>query len=223
MTTATRTLPRRQFLAGAASLTALALAGCTSTRPEPQTPPAPQFDPFYVNMYAARQDGEHFIPAVDLRFVDEAYYRRVVPDPTGERPGTIYVDTGNHYLYLVREGGQAIRYGVGLGREGFGWSGRGVIEFKRVWPTWTPPASMIRREPELEQWRHGQPGGIDNPLGARALYIFQNGRDTLYRIHGTPEPWTIGSNVSSGCVRLMNQDIIDLYERAATGSTLIVA
>ncbi|MAN75806.1 MAG: L,D-transpeptidase [Rhizobiales bacterium] len=174
-------------------------------------------------MYRGVQDGEFYVPAVDLRFVDSAYYRRVVPDPTGERPGTIYVDTANYYLYLVQEDGQAMRYGVGLGREGFGWSGRGTIEFKRRWPTWTPPAAMIERQPELEEWRNGQPGGLDNPLGARALYIFQNGRDTLYRIHGTPEPWTIGTNVSSGCVRLMNQDIMDLYSRVSTGNTLIVA
>ncbi|WP_421951428.1 L,D-transpeptidase [Pelagibacterium sp.] len=191
--------------------------------PEPQVPAAPQFDPFYVNMYRGVQDGEFYVPAVDLRYVDPVYYRRVVPDPTGERPGTIYVDTAHHYLYFVQENGQAMRYGVGLGREGFAWSGRGTIQFKRRWPTWTPPSAMIEREPELEEWRNGQPGGLDNPLGARALYIFQNGRDTLYRIHGTPEPWTIGSNVSSGCVRLMNQDIMDLYSRVSTGNTLIVA
>ena len=222
MTSATLTLPRRRFLVGAASLSALALAGCSSTTPQPQVPPTPQFDPFYVDMYRAMSDGGHHIPAIDLRYVDPVYYRQVVPDPTGERPGTIYIDTGAHFLYHVREGGQAMRYGVGLGRDGFSWSGRGVIQFKREWPTWTPPSAMIQRQPELEQWRHGQPGGIDNPLGARALYIFQNGRDTLYRIHGTPEPWTIGSNVSSGCVRLMNQDIMDLYSRVASGSTLIV-
>ena len=216
--------PRRRFLAGAASLSALTLAGCSSmSTPAPQTPALPQLDPFYVNMYRGVQDGEFYVPAVDLRYVDSTYYRRVVPDPTGERPGTIYVDTANYYLYLVQEDGQAMRYGVGLGREGFGWSGRGTIQFKRQWPTWTPPSAMIERQPELEEWRNGQPGGLDNPLGARALYIFQNGRDTLYRIHGTPEPWTIGTNVSSGCVRLMNQDIMDLYSRVATGNTLIVA
>ena len=222
MTSSLRTLDRRHFLAGAASLSALALAGCSTTR-EPVQPPTPQFDPFYVNMYGPRPNEEHFVPAVDLRYLDDAYYRRVVPDPTGERPGTIYVDTAAHYLYLVRDDGQAVRYGVGLGREGFGWSGRGTIQMKRQWPTWTPPAAMIEREPHLEEFRTGQPGGIDNPLGARALYIFQNGRDTLYRLHGTPEPWTIGRNVSSGCVRLINQDIIDLYDRVAVGSTLIVA
>lgn len=219
-----RLLSRRRFLAGAAGLSALALTGCTSTATQTAAEPAtPQLDPFYVNMYGALPNEKHPVPAVDLRFVDPMYYRRVVPDPTGERPGTIYVDTSAYYLYLVREDRQAIRYGVGLGREGFGWSGRGTIQFKREWPTWTPPAEMIAREPELEEWRNGQPGGLDNPLGARALYIFQDGRDTLYRVHGTPEPWTIGSNVSSGCVRLMNQDIIDLYSRVANGATLIVA
>lgn len=222
MTAVTSTFSRRRFLAGAASLSTLALAGCMSTR-EPEAPPAPQFDPFYVNMYGPMPYEEFPIPAVDLRYIEPAYYRRVVPDPTGERPGTIYVDTASHYLYLVREDGQAIRYGVGLGREGFGWSGRGVINHKRKWPTWTPPAAMIEREPHLEEFRHGQPPGLDNPLGARALYIFQNGRDTLYRIHGTPEPWTIGRNVSSGCVRLVNQDIIDLYDRVSSGAPVVVA
>lgn len=173
-------------------------------------------------MYAARPNESHLIPAVDLQYLDPAFYRRVVTDPTGERPGTIVVDTSSNYLYLVREDGQAVRYGVGLGRAGFEWSGRGVIQFKRQWPTWTPPASMIAREPHLEEWRNGQPGGIDNPLGARALYIFENGRDTIYRIHGTPEPWTIGHNVSSGCVRLINQDIIDLYDRVTPGAPLVV-
>lgn len=189
---------------------------------EPPQPATPQYDPFYVDMYGPRPNERFPIPAVDMRYLDPAFYRRVVPDPTGERPGTVVVDTSSNYLYLVREDGQAIRYGVGLGRAGFEWSGRGVIQYKRQWPTWTPPASMIAREPELEQWRNGQPPGLDNPLGARALYIFENGRDTIYRIHGTPEPWTIGQNVSSGCVRLVNQDIIDLYDRVSPGAPLIV-
>lgn len=191
-------------------------------QPQPQQPATPQYDPFYVDMYGPRPSERFPIPAVDMRYLDPAFYRRVVPDPTGERPGTVVVDTSSNYLYLVREDRQAIRYGVGLGRAGFEWSGRGVIQYKRQWPTWTPPASMIAREPELEQWRNGQPPGLDNPLGARALYIFENGRDTIYRIHGTPEPWTIGQNVSSGCVRLVNQDIIDLYDRVSQGAPLIV-
>lgn len=118
-----------------------------------------------------------------------------------------------------------MRYGVGLGRAGFEWSGTGVIQWKQKWPKWTPPEEMIQRQPELRKWsadNGGQPPGLKNPLGARALYIFENGKDTLYRLHGTPEYWTIGKAVSSGCVRLMNQDIIDLYARVPSGSKLIV-
>ncbi len=165
------------------------------------------------------------VPAVDLTKVDQRFYRQLVDDPTGERPGTVVVDTRSYFLYLVRPDGKAMRYGVGLGRQGFTWSGEGVIQWKRRWPTWTPPAEMIARQPELERYsaeNGGQPPGLDNPLGARALYIFQNGEDTLYRLHGTPEYWTIGKAVSSGCVRLMNQDVIDLYDRVATPTPIIV-
>lgn len=220
----TRKMIRRDFLTGAASLSALALAGCATTNMEPAPVPAqPQFDPFYVNMYGPMPNEKHPVPAVDLRYLKPEYYRRVVDDPTGERPGTLVVDTAARYLYLVRENRQAIRYGVGIGRAGFAWSGRGYIQYKREWPTWTPPAEMIAREPHLEEWRNGQPGGLDNPLGARALYIFENGRDTIYRVHGSGEAWTIGDAVSSGCVRLLHQDVIDLYDRVSQGSPIIVA
>lgn len=176
-------------------------------------------------MYRAMPEERFPIPAVDLRRVDERFYRQLVDDPTGERPGTVVVDTEAYYLYLVQPEGKAMRYGVGLGRQGFTWSGAGIIQFKREWPRWTPPEEMIARQPELEQYsaaNGGQDPGLDNPLGARALYIFQDGRDTLYRLHGTPEFWTIGRAVSSGCVRLMNQDIIDLYGRVSTPSPIIV-
>ncbi|WP_246472728.1 L,D-transpeptidase [Pelagibacterium limicola] len=201
----------------------MALAGCTSTTRTAPQPVTPQYDPFYVSMYGPLPNEKFPVPAVDLRYLDPQYYRRVVDDPTGERPGTLVVDTASRYLYLVREGRQAIRYGVGIGRDGFSWSGRGYISYKREWPTWTPPAAMIAREPHLEEWRHGQPGGLDNPLGARALYIFQNGRDTLYRVHGSGEPWSIGSAVSSGCVRLLHHDVIDLYNRVSSGAPILVA
>ncbi len=118
-----------------------------------------------------------------------------------------------------------MRYGVGLGRQGFEWSGRANITWKQAWPKWTPPESMIERQPELEKYsaeNGGKPPGLDNPLGARALYIFQDGVDTLYRIHGTPEYWTIGKAVSSGCVRMINQDVIDLYDRARTNVPILV-
>ena len=118
-----------------------------------------------------------------------------------------------------------MRYGVGLGRAGFEWSGRGVIQYKRAWPKWTPPDEMIARQPELEQysWRNGgMPPGLDNPLGARALYIFKDGKDTIFRIHGSPEWWTMGKSVSSGCVRMLNQDIIDLYNRVPPKAPIVV-
>lgn len=216
---------RRQFITGAGSLSALALQGCSTTEtlqttPEPQGPPSA-----YLAMYGP-MPGERFpIPAVDLKKVPEKFWRRQV-DYVGPHPvGTVVVNTNTFYLHLVQEGGKAMRYGVGLGRQGFEWSGEGRIQWKQTWPKWTPPAEMIARQPELEQWsadNGGMPPGLDNPLGARALYIFQNGEDTLYRIHGSPEYWTIGKAVSSGCVRLMNQDIIDLYNRVPSGSRLIV-
>jgi lipoprotein-anchoring transpeptidase ErfK/SrfK len=140
-------------------------------------------------------------------------------------PGTVIVDTQNFYLYLIEGNNRAMRYGVGLGRAGFEWSGRAKIRWKQAWPKWTPPDEMIERKPELEKYSSdngGMPPGLDNPLGARALYIFQGDVDTLYRIHGTPEYWTIGKAVSSGCVRMINQDVIDIYERARTGVPILV-
>jgi lipoprotein-anchoring transpeptidase ErfK/SrfK len=184
-------------------------------------------------MYGPVVDGSHSIPAVPFERIAPRYLRQIVRDPTGERPGTVVVDTASHFLYVVRRGGEAVRYGVGLGREGFEWSGRGVIEWKQPWPRWFPPEEMIAREPRLEkyrarqvpgtnEWEGGMPAGINNPLGARALYIFQDGKDTLYRLHGSPEWWSIGKSVSSGCVRLMNQDVIDLYSRVPEGSPILV-
>lgn len=111
---------------------------------------------------------------------------------------------------------------LGVGRDGFSWNGSADILWKQEWPKWTPPAEMIERQPELEQWRRGMPGGPDNPLGARALYLFQDGVDTLYRIHGTAEPWSIGRAVSSGCIRLLQAEIIDLYSRVPVGTKVVV-
>lgn len=213
---------RRAFLRGCASVGALAVAGCTTTSQTPVESDDPVVDPAYARMYAAIS-GERFpIPAVDLTRIDPKYLRRVVDDPTGERPGSVVVDTAKRYLYLTRDDGKAVRYGVGIGRAGFDWSGRAMIAWKREWPTWTPPAEMIEREPELEEWRNGMPPGIENPLGSRALYIFEDGVDTLYRLHGTTEAWSIGNAVSSGCVRLLNQDVIDLYRRVPANTRILV-
>lgn len=221
-------LSRRKLLAAAAAATATAtLPGCTTTEVVSVTPEAgkPSVDAGYARMYRAMPEEDYPIPAVDLSKVKQRFYRQLVDDPTGERPGTIVIDTSAFFLYLVLPDRKAMRYGVGLGRQGFTWSGAGVVQYKRRWPRWTPPEEMIARQPELEKYSAANGGmdpGLDNPLGARALYIFQDGLDTLYRIHGSPEYWTIGKAVSSGCVRLINQDIIDLSDRVSTPAPIIV-
>lgn len=224
--TNTNTLHRRSFLAGSASLLAMTLAGCSTTgspTPEIAVPePRQVFSPTVLNMYRAMPEEEFAVPAVDLQTLDPAFYRTTVDFATAELPGTVIVDTANRYLYHVHEDQTATRYGVGIGRAGFEWSGRAHIAYGREWPVWTPPSDMIARQPDLERWRHGQPPGIDNPLGARALYIHQGNKDTLYRLHGTGEAHTIGKAVSSGCVRLLHQDIIHLYEHVKWGSPLVV-
>ncbi len=216
-------LGRRQFLAGAASLTSLLLAGCaTSGTTRLVDDPTAAVPADVLAMYAAMPNERFPIPRARIELVPPQYRRQYVDDPTGERPGTVVVDTSNRFLYLVQENGKALRYGVGIGRDGFTWSGRGVIQFKREWPTWTPPSEMIARQPELEPYRNGMPPSLENPLGARALYIFKDGRDTIYRLHGNPDERSIGQAISSGCVRLLNQDIIDLYQRVPSGSPILV-
>ena len=147
-------------------------------------------------------------PAMRLR-------REVVAFEGRQAPGTIVIDTPSKYLYLVQPGGQALRYGIGVGRPGFTWSGTKTITAKREWPDWTPPSEMLKRRPDLP---HHMEGGPANPLGARAMYL----GSTLYRIHGTNEPNTIGTNVSSGCIRMMNEDVVDLYERVRVGTKVLV-
>ncbi len=145
--------------------------------------------------------------------------RMVMKDPTEEKPGTITVDTKNRWLYLSQDGGQAIRYDIGVGREGFAWSGQAYVGRRAEWPTWTPPAEMIRRRPDIP---HFMKGGIENPLGARAMYLYNAKGDTMFRIHGTNEPDTIGQAVSSGCIRLLNADVVDLYNRVKVGAHVVV-
>ncbi len=151
--------------------------------------------------------------------IDRAYLPALVNDPTGERPGTIVIDTRSRYLYHVLADGKAQRYGVGVGREGFGWKGRVRVGRKAEWPTWTPPAAMRKRQPYLPV---SMAGGPNNPLGARALYLHDGSRDTLFRIHGSNEPWTIGQAVSSGCIRMRNEDVIELYNRVKVGTRVVV-
>ena len=211
-------MQRRQFIAGLPALLALPL---TTDLARAQGAITPMVDPDSA-LYAGVHGEAFEIPPVDMRLLQPGFRRQRVDYATIERPGTIIVDTAHRYLYLVAEDGKAMRYGIGIGRDGFTWSGRGEIRLKREWPTWTPPAEMIVRQPELEPYRNGMAPGLENPLGARALYIFQDGRDTLYRVHGTDDPATIGLAVSSGCVRLMNQDVIDLYSRVPVGSAIVV-
>ena len=226
---------RRAILRDAGALASLMLLGAcsqsgrpavaTSYAPEQAIPPGTAG---YELMYGPVM-GEPFpIPAVDLSRIDPAYLRREITYPTPEAPGTIIVDPSARYLYHVQEGGMAMRYGVGVGREGFGWSGIATIDYKREWPDWYPPKEMLDREPELAakmsqlQSGIGMAGGPGNPLGCRAHYLWQNGKDTLYRIHGTWEPWTIGKNVSSGCIRMINQDVLHLYNRTPVGTRVVV-
>lgn len=173
-------------------------------------------------IYRGYMDGGHEIEALDFSLIDRQYLRHRVAWDGDERPGTIVVDPYERFLYLVETPDTAIRYGVGVGREGFGWSGRATIGRKAVWPTWTPPHEMTLRDPEAAKWAGGMPGGPDNPLGARALYLYQGSRDTLYRIHGNNEPASIGKAVSSGCIRMLNQDVVDLHRRVGIGTPVIV-
>ncbi len=190
-----------------------------------QTYGLPVSNPVNRMVYDVVRDEGHTLPAIPVSRVDPRFLRQEVSYATGEAPGTIVVDTRQHFLYLVQGDGKALRYGVGLGRAGFAWSGRGVIQRKAKWPRWTPPDDMVSRQPELRQFAAAEGGaipGLNNPLGARALYIFQNGRDTLYRVHGTPDWQSVGKATSSGCVRMLNQDVIDLFDRVPSGTPIVV-
>ncbi|SHF20777.1 Lipoprotein-anchoring transpeptidase ErfK/SrfK [Devosia limi DSM 17137] len=212
-------ISRRLFMIGLP----LALAACT-TSGRGRVPAEPRLDPRYVAMYGPVLGEPHPVAAVDLRRVDPRWWRQEVEYSTTERPGTIIVDTQARHLYLVQQDGIALRYGVGVGKdEALQFKGTATIGRKAAWPTWTPTANMIRREPErYGPYASGLPGGPANPLGPRALYLYKGGRDTYFRLHGTVEPYTIGTNVSSGCIRLMNQDIIDLYSRVNSGTKVVV-
>jgi lipoprotein-anchoring transpeptidase ErfK/SrfK len=221
----------KQFMSFLSRMIAVAvlplfLAACVSSSAQTttayqQVTPGP--DPFYRAMYGAKPDEMFPLPATDIRNVDERFFRQQVDYHRSEPPGTIVVDTNNRFLYLVQENGKAMRYGIGVGRAGLAFAGTATVGRKAEWPRWTPTANMIAREPQrYEQYAGGMEPGLENPLGPRALYLYQNGRDTLYRIHGTSEPWSIGLAVSSGCIRLFNQDIIDLYNRVPRDTTVVV-
>jgi lipoprotein-anchoring transpeptidase ErfK/SrfK len=236
-------LTRRKMLAGASAFAAVGLAGCTSSNPAPTisaavipVPPPPPAHPAAIDgspiktsaIYAEMKDGEFTIPAVNLSRIGPAFLRQNVAYATKEAPGTIVIDPANHFLYHVEEGGKATRYGVGVGREGFVWAGEATIKSKQEWPDWYPPKEMLERRPDLRkemvdlQSGVGMHGGPANPLGARAMYLWQGDQDTLFRIHGTNEPWTIGLSQSSGCIRMINQDAVDLYQKTPVGTRVVV-
>ena len=148
--------------------------------------------------------------------------KSIVDYSTPENPGTIIIDTHRRRLFYVLIHGRAISYGVGVGRSGFTWSGVARVGRKAEWPIWTPPPEMVDRDPHVAEFADGMPGGPNNPLGARAMYLYQGSQDTMFRIHGTREPWTIGLAVSSGCIRMLNEEVIDLYNRVRIGTKVIV-
>lgn len=222
--TGTARIARRSVLLG---IGALALSGCVSTAKQAAPVAQPVTPPKRVTplMYQAMPDERFPIPAVEIARLDERYWRTEVDYPTSERPGTLIVDTPNKYLYHVKPNGRAVRYGIGVGRDGFSWAGRAIVAYRREWPRWTPPDAMVARQPELEPYSIANGGmgpGLKNPLGARALYIHQNGKDTLYRVHGSPEASSIGKAVSSGCIRMVNQDIVHLHSEVRDGSPIVV-
>jgi lipoprotein-anchoring transpeptidase ErfK/SrfK len=190
----------------ALSLVALLSGGCFRGVPDPS--------------FSAR-DGQYMalVPSFAL---DPQFERYEVDYRTSEKPGTVVVYTAERLLYFVKPDGKAIRYGVGVGNEAFGWKGAADVARKAEWPSWTPPAEMLLRWPHLRNRAGGMAGGPENPLGARALYLYQDGRDTLYRIHGTNEPESIGRASSSGCIRMRNIDAIDLFNRVAIGAKVVV-
>ena len=202
-------LSRRTFLAG---LAAAPVAACNTVQHRSVTDDAS----WYVGYLP---DQPHPIPLVDRSRMRPELNRQVVSYEGGESTGTIVVDIDHRFLYLVQDDGEAVRYGIGVGRQGYSWRGTARVGRKAAWPDWTPTTTMVSLKPELPRFREG---GLDNPLGARALYLYQGNRDTLFRIHGTNEPWSIGEQVSSGCVRLLNEDILDLYNRVPVGTTVMV-
>jgi lipoprotein-anchoring transpeptidase ErfK/SrfK len=172
--------------------------------------------------YTSRMDGAITLPAIPLEKFPEQLRRQEVVYQTDRPAGSIIIHPGQKFLYFVTGPNKAIRYGISVGKSGFEWAGEAVVSETKNWPKWTPPKEMIARKPELEKWKDGQPGGPTNPLGARAIYLLSNGRDYGYRIHGTPDWWSIGRNASSGCIRMVQQDVIDLNQRVQAGATVLV-
>ena len=200
-----------------------ALAACTTDSTPTPMAATRMVSPDLVQRYAAPSGEKLEVDAVDVSEMDPKNLRQLVDYRTTQPPGMVVVDPHKRFLYLVMENGKALRYGVGVGKAGLEFSGTATIQDRKEWPHWTPTPDMIHRDPDRYQpWAKGMDGGAKNPLGARALYLFKDGKDTLYRIHGTTEPWSIGKAVSSGCIRMLNQDVIDLYNRVPKDAKVVV-
>ena len=210
----TRIFPSCRNLAAWVAL-GLALAGCAASRAGLAESAGPA-------SYSAMVDAGYRIDAVPAGRLAPRFRRQTVGYGGSEAPGTVVVDVPARWLYLVMPGNRALRYGVSVGRAAHAWSGTALVGRKASWPRWTPTADMLERNPSAARYRGGVAPGPLNPLGARALYLEQNGRDTLFRIHGTAEWWSIGDSASSGCIRLLNQDVVDLYNRVPVGARVIV-
>ena len=210
-------LTRRLFLASAP----LALAGCVSG--DGSLSSSADRSSAFLGLYPELTEGEFTIPALDVSEIEPRFLRQVVDYNGAQKPGSIVVDTPRRHLYFVLAGKKAVRYGCGVGKAGFEFKGAGVIGRTAVWPHWAPTPNMIAVQPQrYGPVKAGLPGGIDNPLGARALYIHRDGQESNYRVHGTDDPSSIGEAVSSGCIRLFNHDIIDLHARVARGAPIMV-
>ena len=205
----------------AALIACLTLAACVdpTVGPSSTSKPLPKVD---ENVYVATMDSGIAVPALPVEEIPASHRRQVVKYETDQPAGTIIINPATRLLYYVVGQDKAIRYGISVGRAGFEWSGEAIVADRKPWPTWTPPKEMIARDPKLAKWENGQPGGATNPLGARAIYLTSGGKDYGYRIHGTPEWKSIGRNASSGCIRMINQDVIDLYDRLQGGEKVIV-
>jgi lipoprotein-anchoring transpeptidase ErfK/SrfK len=209
----------KRLLARLSPLAVIVLLAACAGKPAPEAAPTAST----VAGYEGVQDGEFFIQPVDPKYLEESMRRTEVAYTGPESPGSIVVDTHSRRLYYVMEGGRAMRYAIAVGRQGLAFQGSGSIRRKEEWPAWTPTANMIRTFPDTyAQYRSGLPGGLENPLGARALYLFRGGRDTFFRIHGTVQDASIGRATSAGCIRLFNQDAIDLFGRVDLGASVKV-
>jgi len=206
-------LNRRDFLAGMAAATAVGFATEANAY-------STNFSKSAMTYFAGvGEDSGHTFRLTNWKKINKKWRRQLVKYKSVEPIGSVVVDTQNHFLYVVFENETALRYGVGVGRDGFRWYGRARIDRKALWPRWVPPPEMRARTPDLPEYVDG---GIDNPLGPRAMYLYRNGNDLGYRLHGTLEPWSIGNNVSSGCIRMFSEDVIDLYQRCPIGTRVLV-